>query len=167
MPQLVDSQPPPAFPNPAVSEEHPRPALPLSALPHDALGEISDSLTESQCNDAFPELYHAIDRSARHWFIGQQRITQEDTDISWRSDAAVRFMIHKNEVRVLETKGVIGVYGYHDRVMGILHLIQRAADSATVGGELLPTIEVRLENQSPENLAQRVARWLIAPRTAI
>lgn len=144
---IIGPQLPATFPDP------PKPTSPPPILPIDALGEISDILTESQCTEAFPELYQAIDRSVRHWFLGRQKISPEDVDIAWRSDpslqipgGAIRFMVHNNELRILETRGAIGAgtMGYHDRAEGVLHLIQRALDSATAGGELLPTIEVRL-----------------------
>ncbi|CZT19606.1 uncharacterized protein RCC_05457 [Ramularia collo-cygni] len=136
---------PPQPENPSIPQQ---PALNTPALPIDALGQINDILTEAQCSEAFPDLYDPIDQSIGHWFLSQHRITSEDVDISWRSDpslhmpgGAVRFMIHKNEMRILETRGAIGAMGYHDRVTGILNLIQRALNSATAGGETLPTIE--------------------------
>lgn len=122
---------------------------PSSDLPLDALGQISETLTAAQCDEGFPGLYYPIDQSIRHFFLGHTRIGPKDVDISWRSDpsmslpgGAVRFMIHRNELRILETRGAVGAMGYHDRVQGILNLIQRALNSATAGGEMLPTIEV-------------------------
>lgn len=136
---------------PEVPPASPQEDVKATVLPLDALGQISDTLTESQCTAAFPNLYHAIDQSISHWSLRQRRITPEDVnDISWRSDpgllmpgGAIRFMIHNNEFRILETRGAIGVLGYHERANGILNLIQRAVNSATAGGELLPDIEVR------------------------
>lgn len=126
------------------------PSLKQIVLPLDALGQIRDTLTAEQCDQVFPDLYQAIDDSIRHWFLSQRRITPEDVDISWRSDpslllpgGAIRFMIYNNELRILETRNCIGALGYHERANGVLNLINRAVQSATAGGEVLPNIEVR------------------------
>lgn len=145
-------------------ETLPQPAQPIF-LPLDALGEVSDTLTESQCTEGFPELYDAIDSTLRYFFLGQTRITPEDVDIAWRSEAslptpggAVRFLIHKNELRILETRGVFGHAEYHERAMGILNLIQRALSAASAGGEILPTIEV--SGESERALSLLGSRWM-------
>ncbi|KAM3421164.1 hypothetical protein BST61_g1576 [Cercospora zeina] len=108
----------------------------------------SHSLAANECNARFPDLYHEIDRAKTVWKNKKHVISKEDIDISWHptgmfEGGAIKFLIHENKVRVLESinamidpKGSIG-----ERGISFLHLLQQALESATAGGEILPTIE--------------------------
>lgn len=99
------------------------------------------ALTTAQCDAAFPDLYHDIDRAVAHRKDRQLPITPEDVSISWRNDAAFRGLIHENQLRILETRGAIGNDGYRRRSLSMLSQINRAVAGATAAGEKLPTIE--------------------------
>lgn len=121
--------------------------------------ECSDSLTERQCTDFFPDLYHDIDRRVAYWQERKHIISSEDVEISsWRKPVdgegggAMRVLIHENELRILEVLGTMSHLGYRGRAVGALNLLQRAVDSASAGGEKLPTIEaafVLQDNSDP------------------
>ncbi|KAK4501432.1 hypothetical protein PRZ48_007241 [Zasmidium cellare] len=128
---------------------------PTSQQPLDFDIESSDSLTEQQCTDFFPDLYHDIDRGVAYWQERKHTITSEDVEIeSWRKveegrgGGALRILIHENELRIIETIGCMGHLGYRGRAIGALQLLQRAVDSAAAGGEKLPTIEASLVLQN-------------------
>lgn len=121
--------------------------------------ESSDSLSEKQCADLFPDQYHDIDRAIAYWKERDHTISAEDVEVqSFRQPdgkdggGAVRILIHENELRILESLGSMGHLGYRGRVIGALYLLQRAVDSASAGGEVLPTIEASLvvqDNSDP------------------
>lgn len=56
----------------------------------------------------------------------------------------MRILIHENELRILESEGMIGHWGYRGRGMGFLYLLQRSLYSAQAAGEKLPTIEAAI-----------------------
>lgn len=121
-----------------------------SQFPLDVHGDIIDILTAEQCSSAFPGLYHEIDRAAEYFHSSQTSIHKEDVNITWRhgedwrAGGAMRILIHDNQLRILETREVIGALGYEGRGLPLLYMLQRAMDSATAGGERLPTIEASI-----------------------
>ncbi|CAK3778512.1 Hypothetical predicted protein [Lecanosticta acicola] len=104
----------------------------------------SSDYTQDRCETEFPDLYLPIDKTVSYWKDRGHTINSKDMDISWRPDGAIRILIHQNELRVLQTKGVLTRRDYHIRAVSILSMIQRALESATRAGEILPTIEVPL-----------------------
>ncbi|KAK0898352.1 hypothetical protein LTR02_010237 [Friedmanniomyces endolithicus] len=98
------------------------------------------ALTSAQCDAAFPRLYAEIDRSVKLWRDNQHPITEQDTSISWRNDAAFRLLIHNSSLRILETKGAMN-NAYRYRTLSVLHQLHNALLGAKVTGEELPTIE--------------------------
>lgn len=125
------------------------PGDPDVTLPADLFGEISEVLTQEQCDAGFPDLWAEIDRSKGYWRdIRQHEITADDLAIGWRSQlkfpdngGAVRFLIHENELRILETSDFIVHPGHRSRGISVLEMLLRALDTASLAGELLPTIE--------------------------
>lgn len=98
-------------------------------------------LTHRQCDAAFPELYYEIDRSVKLWQDRNYTITQEDTEISWRRDAALRVLVHKNQLRVLETRNTWGDEGYRIRTLDVLSQLHRALLGSAAAGEASPDAE--------------------------
>ena len=43
-----------------------------------------DSLTDRQCAEVFPELYHEVDRAVGYWKEKGHTISAEDVEVSWR-----------------------------------------------------------------------------------
>ncbi|CAK1359703.1 hypothetical protein CB0940_05860 [Cercospora beticola] len=123
----------------------------LSAVPGETQVHASHPLGANDCNAKFPDLYYEIERASVYWKNKKHAISKDDVDISWHptgmfEGGAIRFLIHENKVRVLESinamldpKGSIG-----ERGTSFLHLLQRALESATASGEVLPTIEASI-----------------------
>ncbi|KAK5125421.1 hypothetical protein LTR85_000530 [Meristemomyces frigidus] len=99
------------------------------------------ALNRAKCQAAFPELYYEIDRSVQYWRDRSHTITQEDTEISWRQDAALRVLVHGNQVRILETRHTWEGEGYRKRTRAVLGQIHRALLGAAAAGESAPTAE--------------------------
>ncbi|CZT21274.1 uncharacterized protein RCC_07137 [Ramularia collo-cygni] len=125
-------------------------SLRSSELPLDAHHDIVDTLTADQCDSAFPGLFYEVDRAAEHFRESRTSITKEDVNITWRYGeegqvaGAMRILIHDNQLRILETRQIIDSLGYAGRGLPLLNMLQRAVDSATAGGEKLPTIEAAI-----------------------
>lgn len=126
------------------------PSLKSSDIPLDPHNDIIDILTAEQCDAAFPDLFYEVDRAAEHFKSSKTSISKEDVNISWRhgedwrAGGAIRILIHENQLRVLESREMISGLGYEGRGMPLLYMLQRAVDSATAGGERLPTIEAAI-----------------------
>lgn len=133
-------------------------------LPLDPHGDAIDILTAQQCSSAFPGLYQEIDRAVEHFSNSRNSISKEDVNITWRDGAAMRILIHDNQLRVLETRGVVGALGYDGRGLPLLNMLQRAMDSATAGGERLPSIEasIVLEDISDPPAESSISFWSFA-----
>lgn len=98
------------------------------------------ALNSQQCTLAFPNLYTEIDRSVAVWRDHRKHtITAADTSISWRDNGALRLLIHKNQLRILQTKHTAEFY--LGRTRAVLLQINRALEGATAVGWTLPTIE--------------------------
>ncbi|KAF7187872.1 Protein O-glucosyltransferase 2 [Pseudocercospora fuligena] len=115
------------------------------SLPH----ELPDTLSTTQCDSEFPNLYYEVDRAASYWKERKHIISKDDVDISWQptewySGGAIRVLIHDNRLRILESINSLRLSGYQERSLGILNLLHRALESATAGGEKLPTIEAAI-----------------------
>ena len=124
-------------PDPHVSKPHSDSAWSFNA----SADGNNYALTQSQCDIAFPDLYYEIDRAVAHRNDRSLPITPEDVSISWRNDAAFRGLIHENQLRILQTKGILGNDGYRRRALSLLTQINRAITGATAVGQKLPAIE--------------------------
>lgn len=117
---------------------------PSGAWSFNAVQDASNyALTHEQCDVAFPLLYKEIDRAVHFWQDLNHTIMAENIDISWRPDGAFRSLIHDNELRILQVKGLSEhAYGnYSHRALAVMKQIHRALEGATQNGEVMPTIE--------------------------
>jgi hypothetical protein len=113
------------------------------------LNEGSEGSTSAGCLSQFPDLYYEIDRAVELWKEKGHTISAEDVDISWQpigalEGGAMRILIHKNNIRILESRNAVGDKFFRERGLGILHLLHRALEGATARGEVLPTIEAAI-----------------------
>ncbi|CAK3856176.1 Hypothetical predicted protein [Lecanosticta acicola] len=136
------------------SSTSPNPFTSQQQIPLNPEGEPADGLTQTQCDKLFPELYQEVDRAVAYWKGRGHTISPQDVDVSWRHGddenrgGAIRILIHNNELRIVESKDpTIGHIGHRGREVGFLNILQRAIDSATAGGEKLPTIEAAIITQ--------------------
>jgi len=98
-------------------------------------------LNRAQCDAAFPRLYFEIDRSVSLWRDRNHTITQNDTEISWRHDAAFKALIHDNQLRILEMRHTWENDGYRQRTLSVLSQLHRALLGAAASGESVPDAE--------------------------
>lgn len=102
------------------------------------------ALNPQQCDAAFPDLWFEIDRATSFWkeTIGRS-ITTNDTSLDWREEGAFRALIHRNQLRILETKGIFSLEGsqFGERTVAVWQQIHRALLGATAAGVTLPSIE--------------------------
>lgn len=129
-----------------------------------------DGLTEAECHEVFPGLYAEIDRVVNYWKEQNHVISASDVEIL-ENQAAVRILIHNNELRVLQsTHASDPLYGAPGRVLGTLHLIQRALDASIAVGEVLPTVEIALNFQDdarpPTTPGDTHTFWTVARHTS-
>lgn len=104
----------------------------------------SPEYSQERCDAEFPKLYALIDKAVAYWQERNHTIGPNDVSIKWREDGAVHILIHRNELRIIQNKGTWENHGYRVRALAILSLIQRALESATRAGEILPTIETAI-----------------------
>ena len=55
-------------------------------------------LEDEQCESAFPELYHEINRAQKWRFENHGNITEEDLDLGWKEVGVLRAMIYERQV---------------------------------------------------------------------
>lgn len=96
-----------------------RKLLPWDQLPTGVDGEILDNLSDAQCDFAFPDLYHEVDRATTYWQQRDHTISGEDTNITWRDTFAMRLLIHDNQIRVLQGRGTFD-NGTHCRLLTVV-----------------------------------------------
>jgi hypothetical protein len=103
------------------------------------------ALNKPQCNIAFPDLWFEIDRSISIWKNNISRpIAAEDISLDWQPGGVFRALIHENQLRILETKGILDQGGSQmpfERTIAVWQQIHRAILGATATGEMLPSIE--------------------------
>lgn len=93
-------------------------------------------LSFAQCNSAFAGLYTDLESTMSHRkSLGD--VTEEELDLKWKKDGAVRAMIHNQKLHIIETKFAPGGYN-QERGLAILHSIDRAISSSS---ETIPDIE--------------------------
>ncbi|KAK8210111.1 hypothetical protein M8818_003598 [Zalaria obscura] len=105
---------------------------------YDSVRDAEDySLTQDQCQSAFPNAYYEIDRAVAYW---RQNGTIEPSqiDINWRGDGAIRAMIHDRQLYILQSKGATQFHGWRERSLAVLHQINRAILSSR---DPVPNIE--------------------------
>lgn len=124
--------------------------------------EAIDGLTEAQCATEFPDLFTDIDRALAYWKRTSQTITANDLDMT-DSRAAMRILIHENEIRILESKSAVEPFkSAPERALGLLHLVQRALDASITAGETLPTVELTMNFQDDADPGDNHSFWAYA-----
>lgn len=107
--------------------------------------EAIDGLTDAQCSDAFPALFTEIERAVTYWKQEKKHSITSDDIATPSHVAALRVLIHENEMRVLSSQYAVDkMKASPDRALGVVYLLQRALESALAAGERLPTIEMSL-----------------------
>ncbi|EMC91683.1 hypothetical protein BAUCODRAFT_126678 [Baudoinia panamericana UAMH 10762] len=98
------------------------------------------SLTQEQCDVAFPRLYHEIDRAAAYWKdrLGDEQISPEMVDLKWSSDGGLTAMIYNHQLYITHARGLNHFLHWRERSHATLHQIQRAILASP---ERLPNIE--------------------------
>lgn len=131
--------PPPPNPIEALGSDHrAQTASPLQAWEFDYRRDGRRfGLTEAQCGQAFPDLYHEIDRAVGHRQKLGKNVTLAELDVTWRGDGIVRAMVHENQLYVIDAHGVWD-HNHRPRALATLHAINRAVATSS---EALPDVE--------------------------
>ncbi|KJX98528.1 DUF821 domain-containing protein [Zymoseptoria brevis] len=95
-------------------------------------------LTTKQCDAAFPELYHQIEFSLDHW--KGTKIKSDNIKLLGGNDGGVRFLIHDQQLRIIETRG-LHREDFRHRIIAVAQQILRAITAAEAANEPLPDIE--------------------------
>ncbi|KAF2770307.1 hypothetical protein EJ03DRAFT_342950 [Teratosphaeria nubilosa] len=122
-------------------------------------------LSDGQCDQAFPELYHEIDRSVEQWH--GRNLTSESIELYGKNEAGVRVMLVNQQLRVISTKGMHRE-DFRQRILAVLHQIQRAVTSVSGSAFPFDNIEFTIVvddfvTLSPET---NLALWSFARETA-
>lgn len=102
------------------------------------------TLSPGKCEAAFPKLWYEIDRAVAFWEVeSNRRITYDDTSLEPLDEGVFRALIHDNQLRILETKGIFSREDSQlaERAVAVWQQIHRALLGASVAGEILPSIE--------------------------
>ncbi|KAI5370822.1 Putative glycosyl transferase CAP10 domain-containing protein [Septoria linicola] len=123
------------------------------------------ALSAGQCDLAFPELYHEIDRAKQH-FSGKS-ITEKDIDLSSGNEGGVRILVTESQVRIVETRG-LHREDFRHRIIGIVQQVVQAVAAADASGEAIPTIEftVVVDDMAVLNDGSPGALWAFTRRYA-
>ncbi|KAJ4292583.1 hypothetical protein N0V90_009246 [Kalmusia sp. IMI 367209] len=142
----------PNTPVPAIKENNDVPLTSLVPTQHSDKSEVeqppflsdklsnitrfeSYGLASEECNAEFSKLFKEIERSAAYRkSIGN--VEESDLDLKWNKDGAVRAMIYRQKLFILESK--LEDKYFPPRALSILHQIDRAI---TTSPEPVPDIE--------------------------
>ncbi|PVI06702.1 hypothetical protein DM02DRAFT_709342 [Periconia macrospinosa] len=92
-------------------------------------------MSASECSSKFSHLFPEIERAVEYR-KGTRKVEPHDIDIGWKAEGAVRAMIYKQKLFILESN--INDEYMISRALGTLHQIDRALTSSP---ERLPDIE--------------------------
>ncbi|EMR72046.1 putative duf821 domain-containing protein [Eutypa lata UCREL1] len=165
--------PPPVLEKPKTDEKPTEPpAQEPPKLPPVELGwefdlerdELNFGLSDQQCQIAFPDLYHELDRARDHMLKENRKLTQEDIQPdkkgavdSWRH-GEFHCMIHNGELYVIKE-----VKGEPDRSRGLAALANMyRALSAVPNPRSIPNIEFVFDIEDKADLGEKQAdriRW--------
>lgn len=96
------------------------------------------TLTSKQCDAVFPELYHSIDRSVGHWRY--RNLSSESIRIANENEAGLTVLIYDQQLRIVETKGMLRE-DFRERIVAVIHQLYRTVLTSTAIGERLPNME--------------------------
>ncbi|TKA32444.1 hypothetical protein B0A50_01552 [Salinomyces thailandicus] len=85
------------------------------------------SLSAAQCDEAFPRLYHEIDRSMAYW--RERDLNTQSLELYEGNEAGLRVLVRDGQLRVLQTKGMYRD-DFRQRVTAVLHQVYRAITAA-------------------------------------
>ena len=97
----------------------------------------NQGLSTSQCDTAFPKLYHEIDRVREHF--SEEAITEEDIDM-FGGNGGVRFLIVDSQVRIIETRGLYRE-DFRHRIIAVVQQVVQSVTAADASGEAIPNTE--------------------------
>ncbi|KAK3678185.1 hypothetical protein LTR78_002281 [Recurvomyces mirabilis] len=109
------------------------------------------SLTQAQCDAAFPELYHEIERSQKYWKEkqGNRPFKPKQIDIKWSGDGGMMGLIHEQQLYVTFSRGLNHFGHWKERSHATLHQIHRAILASP---EPVPNIEFAIKINDVINL---------------
>ncbi|KAK3614225.1 hypothetical protein LTR56_027387 [Elasticomyces elasticus] len=86
------------------------------------------ALNVEQCDSAFPDLYHEIDRSAAFWRErnGGRKITKDQYKLDWSEDGGISIMIYDQQLYVTYSRGLNDFLHWEERSKATLQNINRA-----------------------------------------
>ncbi|KAK3614473.1 hypothetical protein LTR22_027767 [Elasticomyces elasticus] len=86
------------------------------------------ALNVEQCDSAFPDLYHEIDRSAAFWRErnGGRKITKDQYGLDWSEDGGLSVMIYDQQLYVTYSHGLNDFLHWEERSKATLQNITRA-----------------------------------------
>lgn len=135
------------------SSKAPEPAIPLSTA-----GRQPASKPGGQTSQSVSFWKHDLSRL----------ITANDTSPEWREQGVFRALVHRIQLRILETKGIFDLEGsqFPERAVAVGQQIYRALLGATAAGETLPSIEfsVSVDDRpnTPENPEDTRTLWVFS-----
>lgn len=111
------------------------------------------SLTHEQCDAAFPDLYHEIDRARAYWEKrqGKKLLTDAQWGIEWSQESGLRAMIYNNQLHIIESRGLNHFLHWEERSKATLNNIHRALQAAR---EPVPDIEFSIKIDDNIHLAE-------------
>ncbi|KAF2161762.1 hypothetical protein M409DRAFT_58838 [Zasmidium cellare ATCC 36951] len=98
-------------------------------------------LTKEQCDIAFPELYNEIDRAVEYW--KDRKITPQSIDLVDGNDGGVRVLIHDQQLRIINTRGLFRK-DFRHRIIAVLQQLLRALTAAESANEPIPDVEMTI-----------------------
>lgn len=127
-------------------------------------------LTATQCSQAFPELYHDIDRAVSYWSgrTKEKSITPASISLDWAGDGGLTAMIYDQQLYITYSRGINHFPHWFQRHRATLLEIHRAISTAP---EPVPNIEfsirindvVALDNQHPDTTVWAYSRDIHNP----
>ena len=122
------------------------------------------SLSDAQCDTAFPQLYEDIDRAVQH---GQSRNITTHTIGLWnRNEGGVKILFRNQQLRIVETRGMYR-NDFSERILAVCHSLLRATASAAVEDMLIDDFEATIVVDdwpvlSQEQDGKELALWSFA-----
>ncbi|KAG9236164.1 DUF821 domain-containing protein [Amylocarpus encephaloides] len=121
--------------------------------------ERAYGLNTEQCHAAFPGLFADIGRAMEYRKSSSNYMIEEDIDISWKQDGAVRAAILDQQLYIRDTR-LSGSNHETPRILAILHALHRAIITSPVP---LPDIEFSFTTSDiadPEHLQKTI--WALS-----
>jgi hypothetical protein len=108
-------------------------------------------LTIERCDSAFPDLYKQIEIARQH--RNDTKIESENIKLLQGNDGGVRILIHDQQVRIIETRG-IWRKDFRHRIIAVVQQVVRSVAAAEAVNEPLPDMEFTIVVDDIPNLNQ-------------